>query len=102
LNAHGLDSHWQRVPTAFYPQTGTSRGVQAELILTYLVTENIELGIGGRYWAMWTTSGSSTCNGGCNTNMVGVFTTSPPFQYTANAERFGTFVQMSYRFAPHP
>ena len=98
----GLDSHWQRVPTAFYPQTGTSRGVQAELILTYLVTENIELGIGGRYWAMWTTSGSSTCNGGCNTNMVGVFTTSPPFQYTANAERFGTFVQMSYRFAPHP
>ena len=55
----GLDSHWQRTPTAFYPQTGTSRGVQAELILTYLVTENIELGIGGRYWAMWTTSASS-------------------------------------------
>jgi hypothetical protein len=32
----------------------------------------------------------------------GGITTSPPFQYTANAERFGTFVQMSYRFAPHP
>jgi hypothetical protein len=75
--------------------------VQAELTLTYLVTENLELGIGGRYWAMWTTSGSSTCHGGCNTSMPGVFTTSPPFAYTANTVRFGTFVQMSYRFGQH-
>jgi hypothetical protein len=50
---------------------------------------------------MWTTSGSSTCHGGCNTSMPGVFTTSPPFAYTANTERFGTFVQMSYRFGQH-
>lgn len=92
----GLDTHAQRVPVAFYPQTGTSRGVQAELILTYLVTENLELGIGGRYWAMWTTSGSSTCHGGCGT--PGLFTTTPPFAYTASTERFGTFVQASYRF----
>ena len=49
----GLDSHWQRSPVAFYPQSGTSRGVQAELVLTYLVTDNLELGVGGRYWAMW-------------------------------------------------
>ena len=74
--------------------------MQAELILTYLVTENLEVGIGGRYWAMWTTSGSSTCHGGCGTQ--GVFTTTPPFAYTASTERFGTFVQASYRFGPSP
>ena len=29
----GLDSHTTRVPVAFYPEDGTGRGVQAELIL---------------------------------------------------------------------
>ena len=61
----GSTAIWFRVPTTFFPQTGTSRGVQTELILTYLVTENIKLGIGGRYWAMWTTSGTQSCHGDC-------------------------------------
>jgi long-subunit fatty acid transport protein len=91
----GLDTHAQRSPTAFYPQTGTGRGVQAEVILTYRITENLDLGIGGRYWAMWTTSATQSCHGGCDTTKVGTFTTSPPGAYTANTERFGTFVQMS-------
>ena len=33
----GLDSHLLRVPITFFPQNGTGRGVQTELILTYLV-----------------------------------------------------------------
>jgi len=94
----GLDSHWLRVPFAFYPQDGSGRGVQTELILTYLVTENLKLGIGGRYWAMWTTSASQSCHGGCNAEG----TSFPPSPYTANAERYGAFVQMSYQFATHP
>ncbi len=97
----GLDSHWQRLPVAFYPQSGTSRGVQAELVLTYLVTDNLELGIGGRYWAMWTAGARQSCHGGCDpTNAFGQFVTEPPGSYTANTERFGTFVQVSYRFPP--
>jgi hypothetical protein len=92
----GLDSHWLREPVAFFPQDGRGRGVQTELILTYLVTENLKLGIGGRYWAMWTTSASQSCNGGC----IGA-SSSPPAPYTANTERFGTFVpnELSVRFA---
>jgi hypothetical protein len=39
----GLDTHPQRDPVAFFPQNGTSRGVQAELILTYLLTDSFEL-----------------------------------------------------------
>ena len=31
----GLDSHLVRMPVAFFPQDGTGRGVQTELILTY-------------------------------------------------------------------
>jgi opacity protein-like surface antigen/outer membrane protease len=93
----GLDSHLLRTPIAYFPQDGNGRGVQTELILTYLVTENLKVGIGGRYWAMWTTSASQSCNGGC----IGA-SPSPPAPYTANAERYGTFVQMTYRFNVHP
>jgi hypothetical protein len=75
--------------------------VQAELVLTYLLTDNLELGIGGRYWAMWTEGARQSCHGGCNTMAPGQFVTDPPGAYTANTERFGTFVQVSYRFPPH-
>ena len=94
----GQDSHLLRTPITLFPQDGTGRGVQAELILTYLATENLKLGIGGRYWAMWTTSASQSCHGSCDNGA----SSSPPGQYTANTERFGTFVQASYQFNAHP
>ena len=40
----GLDTHWLRPPVAYFPQDGTGRGVQTELILTYRITENLNLG----------------------------------------------------------
>ena len=88
----GLDSHLLRMPFAFFPQDGRGQGVQTELILTYRVTENLKLGVGGRYWAMWTTSASQSCQGNC----IGGITAPSP--YTASTERYGTFAQMSYRF----
>ena len=94
----GLDSHLLRVPTTYFPQDGTGRGVQTELILTYRVTENLNLGVGGRYWAMWTTSANQSCHGSCDNGLP----STPPGPYTANTERYGTFVEMSYRFDPHP
>jgi len=94
----GLDSHLLRSPITYFPQDGSGRGVQAELILTYLLTENLKLGIGGRYWAMWTTSASQSCHGSCDNGA----SSSPPAPYTANTERFGTFVQASYQFATRP
>jgi outer membrane protease len=92
----GLDTHWLREPVAYFPQEGTGRGVQAELILTYRFTENLTFGLGGRYWAMWTTSASQSCNGGC------IDGPSPPGPFTTNTQRYGTIVQMSYRLNPHP
>ena len=99
----GLDSHLIRAPFAFFPQDGTGRGVQTELILTYGITESLNVGVGGRYWAMWSTNASQTCHGGCDlTAPPGTFSTSPPSPITTNTERYGTFVQMSYRFNAHP
>jgi hypothetical protein len=97
----GLDSHWLRIPVAYFPQDGTGRGVQTELILTYAITENLNVGIGGRYWAMWTTNASQSCHGGCDLSAAGA-TSLPPSPFTTNTQRYGTFVQMSYRFNSHP
>ena len=98
----GLDSHTTRVPVAFYPEDGTGRGVQAELILSYRFTENLAFGVGGRYWAFWSTNASQTCHGGCDPQKEGLFTILPSGPITTNAERFGAFVQMSYRFDTRP
>jgi hypothetical protein len=98
----GLDTRWQRIPIAYYPQDGTGRGVQAELILTYGITENLNVGVGGRYWAMWSTSTNQSCHGGCDLNAPGTYSTTPPGSFTTNTQRYGTFVQMSYRFNAHP
>jgi opacity protein-like surface antigen/outer membrane protease len=97
----GLDTHPQRDPVTFFPQSGTSRGVQAEVILTYLVTDSLEVGVGGRYWAMWTASGSQGCFGQCGTP-PGEFVVGPASPYSASTERFGGFVQASYRFTTFP
>jgi opacity protein-like surface antigen len=97
----GLDSHWLRPPVAFFPQDGSGRGVQAELTLTYGITDYLNVGIGGRYWAMWSAGATQSCHGGCNLDMAG-FTTSPPGPFTTNTQRYGTFVQMSYRFNARP
>jgi opacity protein-like surface antigen/outer membrane protease len=93
----GLDTHFLRDPVTFFPQNGFGRGVQTELILTYLVTDSFKLGIGGRYWAMWTTNASQSCRGDCEGQ-----SSAPPGPFTANTERFGGFVQASYRFATYP
>jgi len=99
----GLDTHWLRDPVAYYPQEGTGRGVQAELILTYRFTENLTFGLGGRYWAMWTTSANQSCNGGCDLTAATPQSVSlPPSPFTTNTQRYGAFIQMSYRFNAHP
>ncbi|MGD0331877.1 MAG: porin family protein [Xanthobacteraceae bacterium] len=98
----GLDTHWLRTPVAYFPEDGTGRGLQTELILTYRITENLNLGVGGRYWAMWSTSASQSCHGGCIDAAGGDAPSSPPGPFTTNTQRYGTFIQMSYRFNAHP
>ena len=63
----GLDVHRLRQPVTLFPEEGTGRGVQADVILSYRATEQLTLGVGGRYWSMWSRDASQTCIGACFT-----------------------------------
>ena len=80
----GLDIHRWR--NDYFPVDGNGTGVQGELILTWMATEKFGIGIGGRYWAMHTNTGMDVGLGnGIN--------------YTnAEVERYGVFLQASYKF----
>ena len=85
---NGTDDHLQRIPPFISPESGTGIGVQLESILSYLITDQLSVGVGGRYWAMWTTK-----------NAITEFAGAPcpcPTQ-PAKTERYGVFVQVDYR-----
>jgi opacity protein-like surface antigen len=79
-----LDIHRVRDPAVYFPVEGTGQGVQAEILLSYRATDRLSFGIGGRYWSMWTTYASQF--------------DFPDNVFTTQVERYGVFVQASYRF----
>ncbi len=83
---NGTDDHVLRALTI--QETGTGTGVQLESILSYLITEQFSMGVGGRYWSMWTTR-----------DAIADFAGAPcPCQtQPARTERYGVFVQLDYR-----
>lgn len=82
VSLNGMDSHWLR--SAYFPVNGTGNGVQGELILSYYVTDAFSVGVGGRYWSMWTNSATYSFGG---------------YEYvTQSANRYGVFLQGAYRF----
>jgi opacity protein-like surface antigen/outer membrane protease len=87
LEFNGTDNHVLRALVS--PESGIGRGVQLEGILSYLITDQFSVGVGGRYWAMWTTRDAVTEFGGapcpCNT-------------LPAKTERYGAFLQAAYKF----
>lgn len=82
VHVDGLDAH--RVRNLYFPVTGTGNGVQAEVMLSYRVFDAVSLGIGGRYWSMWTTSARQV--------------DAPSNFMTLSTDRYGVFVQASYKF----
>src|SRR5215472_3235117 len=40
-----------------FPESGNGRGVQIEALLSYYITPHFSVGVGGRYWGLWTSSG---------------------------------------------
>jgi opacity protein-like surface antigen len=52
----GIDDHILRSLVSSERAHGT--GAQLELILAYNVTDRLSVGIGGRYWSMWTQDGA--------------------------------------------
>lgn len=86
----GQDFHPQRPFVA--DEWGQGIGAQAELFVTWYVTPQISVGAGGRYWAMWTTSGSACRqppNGDCPV---------PLQDMQFKTERFGALFQAAYRW----
>ena len=85
----GTDNHVLR--SLLSPEDGHGIGVQLEAMLSYAVTDALSIGVGGRYWSMWTTSGNVNFGG------TGVFV---PMRYAA--EQAHLLVQGSYKFAAAP
>ena len=92
------DIHWQRLfqlggfsgPT---PIDGHGFGVQLEGILSYKVTPEFSVGIGGRYWLIQTKNADATAHFEESGIPPGF-----PQATTVKMERFGGFIQASYNF----
>jgi opacity protein-like surface antigen len=86
----GTDDHLLRtdVSNMISPESGAGQGVQLEAILSYAFSDAFSVGAGGRYWAMWAPSASTN-----------IFSTPCPCQgLPVSTERYGGFVQASYKF----
>jgi opacity protein-like surface antigen len=85
----GIDNHLLRtdVGDTISTETGHGRGVQLEAILAYALNNSFSIGAGGRYWAMWATD--------AYTNIFG--TPCPCQTLPARTERYGAFLQASYK-----
>lgn len=81
----GTDQHLNR--NLVSDESGHGTGIQAEAFLTYMVTNAFSVGVGGRYWSMWTTSGNDVAGG------------VPQARNDAySTERLGMTFQASYKF----
>lgn len=56
VHIDGVDDHVLRALLS--PERANGTGTQLELILKYAVTDRLSVGVGGRYWAMWTPDGN--------------------------------------------
>jgi opacity protein-like surface antigen len=88
----GVDNHVLRTlnGTSLSPESGSGQGVQLEAILSYAVSRSFSVGAGGRYWAMWAN------NSDAKTNYFGL--PCPCQTLPVRAERYGGFIEASYKF----
>jgi opacity protein-like surface antigen len=84
----GLDNHFRNPIVRFPASSHGGQGAQVEAILSYYLTDRFALGVGARYWTMWTTKGQFTSTGDLGA----------PRDYRAAFEQAGVFVQASYAF----
>lgn len=85
------DNHWARANINPLEERGHGWGSQLEAVLSYAVTDRLNVGIGARYWYFATDTAS--------TAFAGSSLRSP---MTFNAERYGGFLQASYLFGDLP
>ncbi|WP_247800677.1 hypothetical protein [Bradyrhizobium sp. 191] len=89
---NGRDHHLLDPKTRVYYQRGNGgAGVQIETMLSYFLTNNFSIGVGARYWAMWTKNDSDV------TNCRGCIPDQTHALAKYSMERWGTFFQASYK-----
>lgn len=93
----GEDSHWLRIGTNVgdftgpVPDSGRGHGYQLEAVMSYLVTDALSVGVGGRYWYM-----KSDATSHFDGHIVGGGGSPQPADWMTR--RYGVFVQASYKF----
>lgn len=91
----GRDNHILRPTPTFFDQRGNGGGgLQVEGMLSYFLTSNFSVGVGARYWAMWTKKGSDFICSGCG----GPGIVSGPELGKYSIDRRGSFLQAFYKF----
>jgi opacity protein-like surface antigen/outer membrane protease len=96
----GVDDHFfgnSGQIASINPETANKgAGVQLEAMISYYATSQLSIGVGGRYWAMWTTDGQiiRTVDNGVPVTPL------PPQVFKGAVEQVGVFLQAAYRFAP--
>jgi opacity protein-like surface antigen len=81
----GFDNNWRR--KLIINESGKGAGMQLEAMLSYYLTEDFSLGLGARYWSLWTTSGTDAHNKTLQSR-------NDSYTY----ERYGVLAQATYRF----
>ena len=96
VNFNGVDHHFggnTGTLAEMFPASGKGNGVQLEALASYYLTRKWSVGMGARYWGMWTTpTAQVNCSFGCGP------TPTAPQNFRAQVEQFGAFVQTSYKF----
>jgi opacity protein-like surface antigen len=96
----GVDNHFfgntGQIASVNPESANSGAGVQLEAMISYYVTPQVSVGLGGRYWALWTNDGQATrtVDGGVP------ITPTPPQAFKGFAEQAGVFLQAAYRFGP--
>ena len=87
-----LDDHLER--NLQYQMLGQGIGVQTQAVLSYDVTDRLSVGVGGRYWAMWSTSAQR------QGIVIGAAVAESTGPNRNTVDLLGAFAQVSYRFDP--
>lgn len=86
VNLAGFDNHWFRSDINPLVESGHGRGAQFEAVLSYAVTDRLSVGTGARYWLVTSDEAHTR------------FPFFPDSPMAFASERFGGFLQASYKF----
>jgi hypothetical protein len=99
VNFSGVDTHFfgntGQIASTNPESANKGAGVQIEAMLSYFVTSQFSVGLGGRYWALWTNNGQANRTFDAD---GGFATPTPPQAFRATVEQAGVFLQGAYRF----